>query len=86
MVRRHIVERKLIPSEISHYKLLYGSDNNERFEAEIRDWQTMFDILRLDEEQRERIMYGNAARLFGMIPTPVFQEPAAEVVGGGGDA
>jgi predicted TIM-barrel fold metal-dependent hydrolase len=80
MVRRHIIERKLIPSEISHFKLLYGSDNNERFEDEIRDWQTMFDMLRLDEEQRERIMYGNAARLFGMIPTEVFPAPTSEVV------
>ena len=51
MVRRHIIERKLIPSEISHFKLLYGSDNNDRFEDEIRDWQTMFDMLRLNEER-----------------------------------
>ena len=73
MVRRHMIERKLVPSEISHFKLLYGSDNNDRFEDEIRDWQTMFDLLRLSEDERERIMYGNAARLFGMIPI----EPAA---------
>jgi predicted TIM-barrel fold metal-dependent hydrolase len=77
MVRRHLIERRLVPSEISHYKLLYGSDNNERFEEEIRDWQTIFDMLRLGEEERERIMYGNAARLFGMIPTPVFPSPTA---------
>jgi predicted TIM-barrel fold metal-dependent hydrolase len=75
MIRRHIVERHLIPSEISHFKLLYGSDNNDRFEDEIRDWQTMFDILRLGDDERERIMYGNAARLFGMIPTSVFPAP-----------
>jgi len=25
MVRRHIMERKLVPSEISHFKLIYGS-------------------------------------------------------------
>lgn len=68
MVRRHIMERKLVPSEISHFKLLYGSDNNDRFEDEIRDWETMFDMLRLDEDARERIFYGNAARLFGVIP------------------
>ncbi len=57
-----------MPSEISHFKLLYGSDNNDRFEEEIRDWETMFDMLRLSEEERERIFYGNAARLFGVIP------------------
>lgn len=76
MVRRHVIERKLIPSEISHFKLLYGSDNNERFEDEIRDWEAMFDLLRLSEEERERIFYGNAARLFGMIPTQVFPAPS----------
>lgn len=75
MVRRHIIERKLIPSEISHFKLLYGSDNNDRFEDEIRDWQTMFDLLRLSAEERERIMYGNAARLFGMIPVEIPASP-----------
>ncbi len=40
----------------------------------------MFDMLRLGEEERERIMYGNAARLFGMIPTEVFPSPTSEVV------
>jgi len=81
MVRRHLVERRLVPNEISHYKLLYGSDNNERFEEEIRDWQTIFDLLRLGDEERERIFYGNAARLFGMIPTAVAPEPTPEPAG-----
>lgn len=71
MVRRHMIERRLVPSEISHFKLIYGSDNNDRFAEEIRDWQTVFDMLRLSEEQRERIFYGNAARLFGVIPVDV---------------
>lgn len=75
MVRRHMIERRLVPNEISPFKLIYGSDNNERFAEEIRDWQTMFDMLRLSEEQRERIFYGNAARLFGVIPV----EAAADV-------
>lgn len=77
MVRRHLIERRLVPAEISHFKLLYGSDNNERFAEEIRDWQAIFDLLRLGDEERERIFYGNAARLFGMIPTPVFPAPSA---------
>ncbi len=85
LVRRHIIERNLIPSEISHYKLIYGSDNNERFAEEIRDWQTIFDLLRLSDEQRERIFYGNAARLFGVIPVeepfPI-PEPASAAADG----
>ena len=85
MVRRHVVERKLIPAEISHYKLLYGSDNNQRFAEEIRDWQTVFDLLRMPEEHRERIFYGNSARLFGVIPTETFPapEPAGAATGDG---
>jgi predicted TIM-barrel fold metal-dependent hydrolase len=81
MVRRHVIERHLIPAEIGHFKLLYGSDNNERFAEEIRDWQTVFDLLRLGEDERERIFYGNAARLFGVIPTPVFSAPTPEPAG-----
>jgi uncharacterized protein len=85
MVRRHVIERKLIPAEISHYKLVYGSDNNQRFAEEIRDWQTVFDLLRMPEEHRERIFYGNAARLFGVIPTETFPapEPAGAATGDG---
>jgi hypothetical protein len=86
MVRRHVIERKLVPSEISHFKLVYGSDNNNRFAEEIRDWEAMFDLLRLSEEERERIMYGNAARIFGVVPTAETQptpEPAGAAAGDG---
>lgn len=86
MVRRHVIERRLIPAEISHYKLLYGSDNNNRFAEEIRDWQTVFDILRLSDDERERIFYGNAARLFGVIPIETLApapEPAGAATGDG---
>ncbi|CAN5366308.1 hypothetical protein BH23CHL1_BH23CHL1_27000 [soil metagenome] len=85
MVRRHVIERRLIPAEISHFKLVYGSDNNQRFAEEIRDWQAIFDLLRLGDDERERIFYGNAARLFGVIPTPTFPapEPAGAATGDG---
>lgn len=86
MVRRHLIERKLVPAEISHYKLVYGSDNNQRFAEEIRDWQTVFDLLRMPEEHRERIFYGNAARLFGVIPTGVFPSPEPAGAATGDDA
>ena len=80
------LHRRLIPAEISHFKLLYGSDNNNRFAEEIRDWQTVFDMLRMPEDERERIFYGNAARLFGVIPIelPVpTPEPAGAATGDG---
>ena len=53
---------------------------------EIRDWEAMFDLLRLSDEERERIMYGNAARIFGIIPTAESlptREPAGAAAGDG---
>ncbi|MGH2531864.1 MAG: hypothetical protein ACRDJW_06105 [Thermomicrobiales bacterium] len=33
---------------------------------EIADWQAVFDLLRLTRAERDRIFYGNAARIFGL--------------------
>jgi hypothetical protein len=46
----------------------------------------MFDLLRLNDEERERIMYGNAARIFGIVPTAESlptREPASAAAGDG---
>lgn len=67
LVRRHTFERRLIGPEISPYKLCYASDCGlEKMGAEIADWQAVFDLLRLDRDERDRIFYGTAARLFGL--------------------
>ncbi len=67
LVRRHAFERKLIGPEISPYKLLFASDCElTKLGDEIADWQAVFDLLRLTHAERDRIFYGNAARLFGI--------------------
>jgi predicted TIM-barrel fold metal-dependent hydrolase len=46
---------------------LFASDCGlEKIGAEIADWQAVFDLLRLTREERDRIFYGNAARIFGI--------------------
>lgn len=65
LVRRHIFERKLIGQEISPYKVLFASDcGMEKMANEIADWAAIFDLMRLTLEERDRIFYGNAARIF----------------------
>jgi predicted TIM-barrel fold metal-dependent hydrolase len=67
LVRRHIFERKLIGQEISPYKVLFASDcGTEKMANEIADWAAILDLMRLDLEERDRIFYGNAARIFGV--------------------
>ncbi|CAN5789454.1 hypothetical protein BH20CHL2_BH20CHL2_12670 [soil metagenome] len=67
LVRRHIFERKLIGQEISPYKVLFASDcGMEKMANEIADWAAILDLMRLDIEERDRIFYGNAARIFGV--------------------
>jgi predicted TIM-barrel fold metal-dependent hydrolase len=67
LVRRHAFERKLIGPEFSPFKLVFGSDCEiEKLGNEIADWQAVFDLLRLTREERDRIFYGNAARIFGI--------------------
>lgn len=67
LVRRHAFERRLIGSEISPFKLVFGSDCGlEKMGNEIADWQAVCDLLRLTREERDRIFYGNAARIFGL--------------------
>ncbi len=67
LVRRHTFERHLIGPEISAYKVLYASDCGlEKLGDEIADWQAVFDLLRLTHAERDRIFYGNAARLFAV--------------------
>jgi uncharacterized protein len=67
LVRRHIFERRLIGQEISPLKLLFASDSGmEKMGNEIADWAAVFDLVRLTLEERDRIFYGNAARIFGV--------------------
>lgn len=67
LVRRHIFERKLIGQEVSAFKVLFASDcGMEKMANEIADWAAVFDLMRLTIEERDRIFYGNAARIFAV--------------------
>ncbi|HEV2127491.1 MAG TPA: amidohydrolase family protein [Thermomicrobiales bacterium] len=67
LVRRHVFERRLIGQEISPMKILFASDcGMEKMGNEIADWAAVFDQMRLTIEERDRIFYGNAARLFAL--------------------
>ncbi len=67
LVRRHIFERKLIGQEISPFKVLFASDcGMQKVANEIADWAAILDLMRLTLEERDRIFYGNAARLFAV--------------------
>lgn len=67
LVRRNAFERRLIGPEISPFKLTFGSDcDHERMGEEIANWNAVLDLLRLSAEQRDRIFYGTAARIFAI--------------------
>jgi predicted TIM-barrel fold metal-dependent hydrolase len=67
LVRRRALERHLIGTEISPFKLTFGSDCEiERMADEIANWNGVFDLLRLSAEERDRVFYGTAARLFAL--------------------
>lgn len=48
-------------------KVLFASDcGMEKMGNEITDWAAVFDLMRLTLEERDRVFYGNAARLFAV--------------------
>jgi uncharacterized protein len=67
VVRRHIVERRLIRSEIHPAKLLFGSDCGiPHMSRELTGWMEEFARMGLTAEEQDQIFYGTAARIFGV--------------------
>jgi hypothetical protein len=67
VVRRHIIERRLIRSEIHPTKLLFGSDCGiPHMSRELTGWMEEFQRLGLTAEEQDQIFYGTAARIFGL--------------------
>jgi uncharacterized protein len=68
-IERHAVERRLIGHEIGFEKLIFGSDTApEKIGEHIRRWDTIFDLLEVPEDYRERMWWMNGAELYGDEP------------------
>lgn len=68
VVRRHLTERGYIGKEISPNKLMFGSDCViERIGEEVRLWLEALEAIGLTQEEINRVMYYNAANMFGVL-------------------
>ena len=66
-IERHAVERRLIGHEIGFEKLIFGSDTApEKIAHHIRRWDTIFDLLDVPDDCRERLWWLNGAELYGL--------------------
>jgi len=71
-IERHAIERRLVGMEIGIEKLVFGSDcGMDDIRKHIDRFEAMFDLLELDEDQRDRLWWRNAAEIFG-LEQPVF--------------
>jgi predicted TIM-barrel fold metal-dependent hydrolase len=67
VVRRHLVERNMLRSEVSTLKLTWGSDcDMAHMSRELSNWMHAFDDIGLTADERDQIFWGNAARIFGV--------------------
>ena len=67
-IERHALERRLIGHEIGFEKLIFGSDTApEKIAHHIRRWDTIFDMLDVPEDCRERMWWENGAELYGLM-------------------
>ncbi len=78
-IERHAVERRLIGHEIGFEKLIFGSDTSpEKISEHIRRWDTIFDLLDVPVDARERMWWSNGAELFGEEPIAWMKKPRAK--------
>jgi predicted TIM-barrel fold metal-dependent hydrolase len=67
VVRRHLLERKMLRSEVSTQKLTWGSDcDMAHMSRELSNWMQAFAEIGLTEQEQDHIFWGNAARIFGV--------------------
>ncbi len=77
-IERHAVERRLIGHEIGFEKLIFGSDTApEKIGAHIRRWDTIFDLLDVPADARERMWWSNGAEIYGDEPVAWLEKPRA---------
>jgi predicted TIM-barrel fold metal-dependent hydrolase len=67
VVRRHLLERRMLRSEVSTRKLVFGSDcDMAHMSRELTSWMQAFDELGLSSEEQDDIFWGTAAHIFGI--------------------
>ncbi len=66
-IERHAMERRLIGHEIGIEKLVWGSDcAREEIPRHIERFNTMYEQLELDDDQKHRLWWANAAEIYGL--------------------
>jgi len=66
-IERHALERHLIGGEIGYEKLIFGSDcAPDKIAEHIRRWDSIFDLLEVADDCRERMWWMNGAELYGL--------------------
>jgi hypothetical protein len=74
-IERHAMERGLIGKEIGIEKLLWGSDcGMDEIREHIDRFEAMFEQLELDDDQRHRLWWANAAEIYGLQEPRFAQE------------
>jgi uncharacterized protein len=67
VVRRHLIERNMLRSEVSTLKLTWGSDcDMAHMSRELSNWMQAFAEIGLSAEEQDQIFWGTAARIFGV--------------------
>src|SRR5215831_17573001 len=65
VVRRHLMERRMLKSEVSTMKLTWGSDcDMAHMSRELTAWMQAFAEAGLSAEQQDQIFWGTAAHIF----------------------
>ncbi len=67
VVRRHLMERRMLRSEVSTFKLVWGSDcDMAHMSRELTNWMQAFAEAGLTAEEQDQIFWGTAAHIFGV--------------------
>jgi hypothetical protein len=70
VVRRHLIERNMLRSEVSTMKLTWGSDcDMSHMSRELSNWMQAFNEIGLSPAEQDQIFWGTAARIFGADAT-----------------
>jgi predicted TIM-barrel fold metal-dependent hydrolase len=67
VVRRHLIERNMLRTEVSTMKLTWGSDcDMAHMSRELTSWMQAFEQIGLSAQEQDQIFWGTAAHIFGI--------------------